>query len=72
MLAARMPVANFISKFIVLDGAATDLPLLPAKLLVGTLLAIYCPGVGKRHSETMLNFVALSCWIRVPEAGREK
>ena len=72
MPAARMPVANFISKFIVLDGAATDLPLLPAKLLVGTLLAIYCPGVGKRHSKTKWLFVALRRLTRVPEAGREK
>lgn len=69
-------------------GALSYIPLLMAKLMIGTfsgtLLATYCPAVGERHSETMWLFVALTATvapvglialrslIRVPEAGREK
>lgn len=68
-------------------GALSYIPLLLAKLFIGTfsgvLLARYCPAVGERHSETMWLFVALTATIapvglialrsviRVREAGRE-
>jgi len=68
-------------------GALSYIPLLLAKLFIGTfsgvLLARYCPAVGERHSETMWLFVALTASIapvglvalrnviRVREAGRE-
>jgi len=68
-------------------GALSYIPLLLAKLFIGTfsgvLLARYCPAVGERHSETMWLFVALTASIapvglvalrnviRVREVGRE-
>ncbi|MBI5426218.1 MAG: MFS transporter [Opitutae bacterium] len=68
-------------------GALSYIPLLLAKLFIGTfsgvLLARYCPAVGERQPETMWLFVALTATIapvglialrnviRVREAGRE-
>jgi len=69
-------------------GALSYIPFLLPKILVGTisgvLLAEYCPATGPRHSQTMwliialmmmicpLGLIALSRWIRVPEAGRNE
>jgi MFS family permease len=68
-------------------GALSYIPLLLAKLLIGTflstLLARYCPETGPRHSQTMWLMVGLTSliapvglltlrrYIRVHEAGRD-
>jgi hypothetical protein len=68
-------------------GALSYVPLLLAKLLIGTflssLLVRYCPETGPRHSNTMwlivgltslvapLGLLTLRRFIRVQEAGRD-